>query len=285
LRTEFETSVSVNSLVVVESLAADERKTGTYLVSDIEAAFLKERIELRPLAAIASVAEFRKLVADLVERAQVGLRPILHIEAHGLKDGSGLLFLPSGDRLAWPEFADICRDLNEATKNNLVVVLATCQGYEALMGIDILRPAPYCFMAGPDRSVMNVELIGATSEFYLEIFRSGSLSEAAKHLPKDFRLLNCEALLVRAYVRYVEDHRGKAGAARKERLLTKAREIYPQQTLAVLRQWIKRRVTDDQRHFARNQARFLMSAEPENRGRFSVRWADIESALKRRDRD
>jgi hypothetical protein len=282
LRDDFETSVTVNGLVVVESLADDERKTGTYLVEDVQAAFLKEGVALWH-ASIGSKAKFKELISRLIAEARKGLRPVLHVEAHGLTDMSGLLLLPSREQMKWGEFADLCRTLNEVTKNNLVVVLATCSGFEATTGVDVLRTTPFCVMLGPSREVMNAELLGATSRFYAELFGAGSIATAISHLPNDYRVFNCEAMLIRAFVLYLENHaRGRIGDKRMERLVTRARSMYPLEPVAVLRRWIKSQLKDNQRHFVRYHEKFLLSSEPENANRFSVTWPDVEAVLKKR---
>jgi hypothetical protein len=279
LRDQFVTSVAVNGLIVVESLAAEERKTGTYLVDDVQAVFNRDKWLLWH-ATISNKAKFAELISRLVVEARKGLRPVLHVEAHGLNDRSGLLFLPSGEQMKWAEVADLCRSLNEATKNNLVVFLATCTGFEATRGVDVLRTTPFCFMLGPDRDVMNAELVGATSRFYLELFGTGSMTTALAHLPKEFHVFNCEAMFIRSFVAYLENYaRGRIGDERMERLLTKARAIYRVAPLAVLRRWIKSRLKDNQRHFSRYHEGFLMSADPENSGRFSASWSDVEAVL------
>ena len=280
MRTTFETSASLNGLVVVESLREEERKTGSYLVENLQAELLKDEFSLLQASAV-DLAHFRRLMTTLAGEGQQGFRPILHLEAHGRSDGEGLLFAPSGEFLPWQEFADLCRTVNEATRNNLVVVLAACRGYEAITAVDIARTAPFCFLLGPRSEVQNTDLVATTSGFYRALLAQGDLAQALGHLPPSFALFHCERLFVDAFAKYLRAQViGRGGRANLERLVTKARALYPEAEVGPLRKMLKRRLHDDA-HFEKFRRRFLMSDAPGNEGRFNVTPREVLSLARR----
>jgi hypothetical protein len=277
---QFTTGFSSNALIVVESLCADESKTGKYLHDDLHA-FLHEK-RLKPFfEQVSSAAEFRSLMAKLTIGAQQhGLAPILHLEVHGSEDRKGLIFQPSADFLGWPEFADLARQLNEATHNNLMVTMGVCHGFHAVLALKIAKPAPFCELVGTQETVMNVALRKAFGPFYRRLLENNDLSEARKELPKGFLVFSCEELFVKSIIRYFrESATGKGRLERIERLVTQARLRAPQMELRKMRRLLKKNIRPSPDVFERYRRVFLLSDYPDNRARFTVRYKDVLSAI------
>ena len=58
-----------------------------------------------------------------------GLIPMLHISAHGYKEG---IQLSSGEILNWPELEETFRPINQAFKGSLLLCLSCCEGYSGV---------------------------------------------------------------------------------------------------------------------------------------------------------
>jgi hypothetical protein len=72
--------------------------------------------------------------------------PILHISAHGSKDG---IELTSGDFLAWKRLGDLLVPFNEATGDVLVVGMSTCFGFQGLKMARRISGSPFYALVGP----------------------------------------------------------------------------------------------------------------------------------------
>lgn len=275
---EFMTSVTTNALVVIESLAEDERKTGRYLTEDLGALCLVKKFSVYRFE-LGSSAEFRVATQNLVKRAREdGLRPILHLDVHGLSDKSGLLFHPSRSTMKWDEFGDLMREVNRATKNNLLVVMGVCHGYSAILGTNIKKLTPFCILIGPGAEVTNQEVLRGFGPFYRALLDHGSITDAIAFLPPSYGQYSCERLFANLFARHIHDNcTGKGRQQRVESLVTQARAVNATVSLRNLRRAAKKRTEPDSATFEKFRREFLMSAHPENHDRFSVTFKDVVS--------
>jgi hypothetical protein len=78
-------------------------------------------------------SELLRVMSELAEHATGGLRPILHVDAHG-SPKDGMLLAPSGDQVGWADVIELLQNLNVATGNNLVSVFALCFGLGSQAG-------------------------------------------------------------------------------------------------------------------------------------------------------
>jgi hypothetical protein len=150
--------VRFNAIVVIESLPTMQVQTGTILHKYIES--LAGDFE-RPVEAIHQqcfgAGEFRQALANLLTAVTAGLRPILHIEAHGSEmDG---LYFADDTRMPWGEFCDLITPLNLQTDFGLLVVVSACYGFNALNGVHPRKSAPYLLLIGPSDEVNPAELM------------------------------------------------------------------------------------------------------------------------------
>lgn len=105
-------------------------------------------------------------LTSLAEKS--GEQPILHIEAHGLKNERGLIF-PDGSVLDWLDLAPALAKLNRATDFNLLVCVAACFGGHFLEGVNPLHPSPCLGLLGPTELTDGAELLGSFRGFYREL--------------------------------------------------------------------------------------------------------------------
>ena len=88
--------------------------------------------------------------------------PVLHIESHGDEHG---LEGPGGV-IAWEELTHHLAALNEATKCNLLVVIAACTGFSALLALTQGPRAPAVVIVGPAAELSGGALFAATKQLY-----------------------------------------------------------------------------------------------------------------------
>lgn len=103
-------------------------------------------------------------------------RPVLHVECHGCEK-RGLRFVDG--YLSWSLFGKKLRDINFATKNNLIVTMATCYGLNAYwesLRYDRLCPAWY--VMAPQRKAKSGDLSDFFGKFYGVLSNTNNMSEA-----------------------------------------------------------------------------------------------------------
>jgi hypothetical protein len=99
-----------------------------------------------------------------------GIIPLVHLEAHGSENG--LSDSREGENvLTWDELTKPLQRLNLATRCNLIVLVAACQGYAGLLAFinafKESRPtAPALVIAGPYDDLRGDELLLGSKEFY-----------------------------------------------------------------------------------------------------------------------
>jgi len=172
--------LTINEVVIIESLEDDEVKTGQHLADYLNGLqTVQEKgigIRLQKCNhASECVEQLRMLTA---EAAQHGSRPILHFECHGSMQ-SGLEFA-NGSDLGWTQLGDELRGLNAATGVNLLVSISACYGAHLLTDMASLKPAPCLMMIGPMQEVTPSDLMAGFRLFYRILFNSGSAGHAIK---------------------------------------------------------------------------------------------------------
>jgi hypothetical protein len=157
----------LNELVIVQSLPANERQTGTELQRHLhhDPAF-PVPVRLEPAFSAAELMVVLEQLAIQAERT--AWRPMVHIEVHGNNEGCGTA---SGEFLYWDQVAAPLRRLNVATRNSLVVAASACMG--AYLATAAARHpaerAPFCGVVGPDAEVYDENLLNGFREYYAEL--------------------------------------------------------------------------------------------------------------------
>ena len=145
-----------SKIAILQSLPDGEISTGRKLFEDLDTLNTVKDIGLEiKFYNICTSKEFIYVIFSLIAEAKKSeMIPILHIEAHGTPDRKGIV-LASGEVVTWKELKDPLMQLNEATKNNLIVVLASCWGGYLM---EILTPvhkakAPCWGLIGPSDKI------------------------------------------------------------------------------------------------------------------------------------
>lgn len=216
------TSVAAfNKLFIIESVKDNELHIGTHIVEELDSTVRTTGHGLA-LWKVRTAPEFlgaMRAIYEQVDRLEPKTYPLLHIDAHGNDEG---IWLSTGDLVPWEDFADICRALNIACENNLVVVSNVCHGIHAVTHVDITRVTPFFALLGPGGKVAQGKM-DAISLFYKQLIATGDIMEAQRGLPYELQLYLAERLFLRAFSGYIKDGcRGVGRRARVERLLTAA---------------------------------------------------------------
>lgn len=127
--------------------------------------------------AIRDRAELSDLFRQLTREAEQGLRPVLHVDAHGTSS-DGLLLAPSGERVEWVEIVKDLRALNVATRNNLTCIFALCFGLHLYKQVSLKKPVPAYLFCAPPAEITVGFLEAQTLAFYKEINRTSNVTAA-----------------------------------------------------------------------------------------------------------
>ncbi|CAB3754944.1 hypothetical protein [Paraburkholderia humisilvae] len=177
-------TVQTTSLWIIEWLSSDELQTGRCLHDWLEDPSIPTS---RPGWAAYVLCKSKAEVIAAIDRAisyaeQTGMKPVLHLEAHGDTDGlAGPDSNGGTELLRWDELTSPLQRLNVATNCNLVVVVAACIGFAAIQAFYRGPRAPAVALVGPDREVAPSNLLWATKEFYRRwMDRNANLGEITK---------------------------------------------------------------------------------------------------------
>jgi hypothetical protein len=279
-----------NRIIVVES-TNDTVKSGKNLVEDVLEPFETKNPEVdfkQKYHSIVSRAEFETLLTQIAEDTErVGLRPILHLEMHGIEDASGMVF-KNGDDMTWLEMTPALAAINAGSRNNLFVVLAVCFG--AAMK-EILEKhherAPVFGLVGHTDEIFFKNFPRGFRAFYHEILSGGDGDralddlniEGAEQKPDvEYRLRTAEGAFRDRMRAALKGHSvGKAKHKHVEEVLTKLREVHPDRSVGELRKRIKRLQKSGMRKpFNIMRDRYLMlDLFPEQRSRFTLEYDDV----------
>lgn len=278
------TLAEFNKVFVIESLGAKDRPTGTRLMNEIKPTLDQMGLGYCFWQAQDRAAFFAALDSIWSTCATTNPRiyPILHIDAHGAKDRSGILLSPSGEVVRWDEFADRCRRINVECHNNLVVTTGLCFGLLSIKPVTIRETTPFLAVMGPEEEVFEHE-VDCMASFYSELLRSGDVDAAMKRFSDmsgstRFGVFLSERVFLLAFAKYLRaSYAGKGRQNRIERLLTQyraTRGFTNAVTLGSARRIIKSAVRTTPATFENMKARFLLSDHPLNTGRFTSTFAD-----------
>jgi hypothetical protein len=176
------TGARFSRIVIIQSLPTGDSPTGRHLRDAIEATaeslrdipveFIDARSANDFWAALDRVRETVESATDY---------PVLHLECHGISDGTGLS-LADGTPIHWLELKTPLAKLNHATRCNLFITLAACHGAKLMEALDTQARAPCWGLLGPSGEVSPADLRGSYSAFFLELLRSTNTDAALSSL-------------------------------------------------------------------------------------------------------
>ena len=202
-------SATFSKITVIQSLKPSDVKTGTRLRDDIEVANVAYNRGLHiELVDAHSKADFINCLMRLAHYAETGSDyPIVHIEAHGSEDKTGIIFA-NGDYLSWEVIKPYFVSLNMATRNNLLVVLATCHGAHFATLLKPTDRGPCWGMVGPTDIAKPLDLLGSFSRFYQEWLRTLSGQRSVEALNAGLQGLSVKYYFTTAERAFLLTYRG-----------------------------------------------------------------------------
>lgn len=108
-----------------------------------------------------------------------GLIPMLHISAHGYKDG---IQLSSGEVLNWFSLEELFRQINQAFNGTLLLCLSCCEGYSGVqmaMTTEEKHPPFYALVSNGEKPLWSDTAV-AYSTFYHLIAKGYYITEAVQ---------------------------------------------------------------------------------------------------------
>lgn len=167
-RRESQDSFRISKFVFMQSLEPQEFQTGTQLAEYVNmlASDAQWPISIDQYSA-PDFEGFRQALEHLLEQAENGELPWLHIDAHG-SDDYGLHFA-DGTSMLWSELCERLALINAATRFRLFVFVSTCYGAAIVTGMSTISPAPCLALIGPTQVVDPGELYNRCMTFYRSI--------------------------------------------------------------------------------------------------------------------
>ena len=284
-------SGTVSAVYVIELLDPRDHQTGSALYEGVIHPQLSERGLLSRLVRVptnsALVPALQVVLAECREHA---LRPILHLETHGSREGLGN---NATSPVTWATIVPVLRDLNRCSKFNLVVTLAACHGASLVAVLDVNEPAPLLGLIGPACQILPSTIEAGFSAFYRVLIQTldldaafASLQACDALLPEAWHFYSAEWYFELAYGYFIEHHLGSGGLGELERFVVKgARRRHRREGRLTkgLRGAVRNRIRGDQSTlFEEAKARFFMLGEfPDHACRFPVTEAGCRRAFDR----
>ncbi len=181
-----------NKIYVVESLPSNERKTGRDLNDDTISNVILDINNRKELGislhseyhAVSTKDEFDNTMKHILnETIQNNIRPVIHFEIHGSKNG---LSLSDGVQFVyeinWNEIYDLLLPINIAANFNLFITLAVCHGAHLIRSWSPTQPPPFCGFIGAVQSITQRVLSEGFSLFYAQLISGISTKTAIDNL-------------------------------------------------------------------------------------------------------
>lgn len=218
VKTVFDSS----GLVIVDGLGPDDHQTGRRLYEDLMHLRDPHGGLFAAYEKVTDRAEFVALLTRMRQQCSAGIRPIVHIEAHGDRE-RGLGIGELREWVSWDELGATLAEMNALTRNNLGVVVGACHGFYLLNNLSIEKPSPYYFLIAPTDEVSAGLIEDKMPPFYRTLLNTRSFEPAAASLGKQFQCFLADKFYTVTFARQLRDHSIGAGAKRNvEQLVSRA---------------------------------------------------------------
>jgi hypothetical protein len=214
---------SATKAVVIYSLEPHEVNTGKIVADYIRQAALNSNISFPvELIKVENYLEFLQVIQQQTYQAALtGDKPLIHVECHG-HPHDGLEF-ENASTLSWPQVADALRELNIATRFNLMSVFSACFGGYFLGQMGVVEAAPCWGLVAPTDEINPAEIIAGFRVFYDVLFRYGDATVAINSISM-VRVENgrwfgqgAEDWFERTVIGYIRNHCTKAATLQRLR--------------------------------------------------------------------
>ena len=194
---------SFNKIYVIETLYDDEKQTGKALYDDLlRWSTYRHRWFNASYEFVKNKKQLFRALTRIKHDAMAGeIFPFIHVEGHG--NATGLEVGKDNTRclVKWEDLTAEFRKINLATKNNLMLSVATCYGCNIYKGIRISDRAPFFGFIAPLEEVSSGEIAEGYNAFFDRIINTTEFDDAVFTLrdafdgrsPR-FTYVHCETL-------------------------------------------------------------------------------------------
>lgn len=262
---QLDTIFSFNSIIWISSFPSEEAGIVRRMIESMETLSTEKEFGFQQIH-VKSTLELEDLLNELTHHAmERGMKPLLHFDMHG-NETEGLYIEEEKAFVSWNNLAEMLRELNAATGNNLCIVGAACYGLRAIMPIQLSEPTPFFILLAPEHEVSLGFLEQNIPAFYRSVMEADGIdSPFENHLSSKFKYFHCEKMLFIVIGKYISQQcRGKGKQARIERFLT---ELFldgkpkTNQNLRESRKLLKKGIKPDQRLVQRYADSFLIGRQ------------------------
>lgn len=171
-------------LCIIESLRADDKKTGKILYDNtIKYKVFQEPNLSRYYFQINSKKEFFETLKLLIEKIKVDkLFPLLHFETHGGDEG---IQLNSSEVITWEELHESLIEINLLLENKLAIYLGMCYGNAILSAVNPSKRASFRIVFGISKEIDESVLLVGFETFYNNFFFSFNPEESLSLMNKE----------------------------------------------------------------------------------------------------
>lgn len=280
-------SSHISKIAVLQSLPRGELQTGKRLKEDVETlnVFHDRGLDVS-FADVPGKQDFLSVLSTLQGEAVRGTYPLLHIECHGSDDQTGIV-LADGSFLGWKELKPFLTAINVATRCNLLIVMACCNGGHLAQILLPTERAPCWALIGPTTTVYTDEILSNLNSFYttflgsldgdqsLESLTGGKLREGR------FAFMPAGGFFRIAYAKYLANYCTseellKRGEEMHRELVSMGSKVLP--SAKELADVLKSTETSSYEKYFREF--FMIDLYPENLERFPIPYEDIKALQK-----
>lgn len=189
-----------NTIYVIESLGNSESNTAISLYETIRKFRYKHNGIKTYLESPSSSSDFFNILTNIKNNVSLqNVRPIIHIEAHGLSDGSGIKCL-NGDLIKWNQLYPYFSEINIKIKNTLIITKGICFGAYFYLNLDPNKPAPFFTIISSVDKINKGEILSSYENFYNDLLFRENMNTAIRELNSQFLKPTNNELLLELYI-------------------------------------------------------------------------------------
>lgn len=182
-----------NSIFIIDGLADNDLQTAKRLYEDLKIKISTTNYGHCYYRKVNDSLALFNVLNEILERVKLGLRPIIHIEAHGDMT-NGLQISGKNDFVSWKNLLVALQRINKNSFNNTGLSLPLCYGLDILRDIDIEQPSPFLFIVAPS-GIIKAGIVESTMiHFYTDILQNRSLESAKPIIIKSLHIIFSEQI-------------------------------------------------------------------------------------------
>lgn len=266
-----------NQILIVDSIPSGEQNTARSLFEDLRN-FAKAHSPSPEVSyvRVENRDEFFLCLGECRWRAlDENIYPTLHIECHGNEDG---FMFADGSLADWPEIKQPIIDLNVATKLNLMITVAACEGACLAKVVQMSDRAPFWGLIGPKENLYPDDLERAYCALFSTLIVTKAPDKAVEAFeiaagPNSYWRTTSQGLFEQVWSIYKQQYWAEdVLGARLLRMKEAARIKYPERSYS-LSQLKDLLITHEPASFERFCTNFFMyDLYPENTERFRLQY-------------